>query len=855
MSKLLNGKKYSLKLLKKKNNNNLYTNKSIQDIIDSYRNNSLGISTNFTSFDQNKANIDSPKYYSPNKKSQVSLPPISDKNRKPNKSQIKSVRKKILNSNSSTNLYSQSILDSESKKHLEREKTQVTLIENNLEKNKNSTNNINQSEKKDNEQNLNNITKINNITNINIHIYQRDINRTKDNINKDELNKKNDFLLNNINTFSNDINLNNDIMSNPQNSLPIINPNKINNGSSSLLSNVGMSIINQNLSENKNIYNKKDKKIKNLKKKIKINPSLIYANKRINNSISSLGEMKMNTSNNIKTSKGLSQDKNITNNKNIDNSLPDISRVRSDSSDKKLLNFGNDILELLKEDNDINEQDSENINISMNFLKDLSTNNTTFVSFLKLMQTHMDIELLLNNTYNFETNLMSKKTKNAINNEKIFKLNNLLNTYFNILSTIYIKNNISNNQDINNQENNNNQNKYIDEFFLYQSLDAIFHKCIKIQICLFASILVTLSRFSSYEINTLIKNHFHQIIKEISNPLLNIFETFIKEEINLNYPELITINLRKDFNDHYNKLIKIHKFRHNYQNSELISLISKNLDKSLNSMKYYTTLKLKYSLLKPFGDALNQLLFSIDRKTLNEFAIIMLNTLLFGDLDINKKRASNINNNKNISKNSMGSSIVNNIKEFPPFLPPINEKYKYTLVLDMDETLIYYFFIDIDGMLFVRPYCFEFLKELNEFYEIVIFTAGTKEYADNILNMIDIDNNIFKYRLYRQHATVNPGNDGYKDLSKIGRDLRKVIIIDNMKQNFRAQPNNGLCIKTWISDINDVQFKDLLKILKDIVIYNINDVRHIIKKINDEIKISRNIIRPFQKINILNYIR
>ena len=476
----------------------------------------------------------------------------------------------------------------------------------------------------------------------------------------------------------------------------------------------------------------------------------------------------------------------------------------------------------------------------MNFLKDLSNNNNTFVSFLLLIQTHMDIELLLDNTENKGNNLFRRKALNTLSNDKIYKLINLLNNYFNTLSSIYLKNN-------------NNNITPIDNFFLYQSINVAFHKCIKIQICLFCSILVTITQLSMFEINTMIKNHFHQIIKEISNPLLTLFETFIKEEINLNYPELITLNLRPDFNDHYNKLHKIKKFTQNYKNSELINLISKNLDKCVNSMKYYSTLNLKYSSIKPFGDALNQLLFSLERKTLNQFGIISLKTLLFGELEVNKEKAmqnclpNNLNNNLNSM--SMGSSIKNNIKEFAPYLPPINPKYKYTLVLDMDETLIHYFFTHISGMFFVRPYCFEFLKELNELYEIVTFTAGTKDYADNILNILDIDNNIIKYRLYRQHTTIL-GLNVYKDLSKLGRDLSKVIIIDNLKENFKMQPNNGIYIKTWTNDINDVQFKDLLKILRDIAILNVNDVRPIIQKMNDEIKIGRNIIRPYGNINI-----
>ena len=845
MSKLFSGKRYFLKPIKQPTTNDTYINQSFQDIFDTYSKNPSGISSNFSSFNKNNVTVEYPKHYSPSYRSPVSLPPVSGRIRRSNNSQKKPITKKLGNSNSSTNLYSQSLFGPVVKKNLEREKTQVDIIEDNSEQNKN---NIGQIDDINNGQNLNNITQINNITNINIHIYQGNMNETVDNMNKEDLIQKNDPLINQANS------INDNTLNNIQNSIFRQKQNKINNISSTIGS-TGMSIINSNLNNNKklNIYNKNDKK-KGMKGNIKVipsNSSLISNNKSINNSLSSIGSMIMN--NNVKIpSRGLSQNKTGNNSKYIANSLPDINTGRSISSNKKINNIDNDLINLLKEENNIlNTKDLENIDISMNFLKDLSTNNSTFVAFLQLIQNHMDIELLLDSTENNGNNIFRRKVQNTINNDKIYKLNNLLNNYFNTLSLIYIKNsNIPTN-------NNNNQNKTapIDNFFLYQSINVIFHKCIKIQICLFSSILITLSQLSIYEINTMIKNHFHQILKEISNPLLNIFETFIKEEINLNYPELITINLRPDFNDHYNKLHKNQKFTHNYKNSELISLISKNLDKCINSMKYYSTLNLKYAQIKAFGDALNQLLYSLDRKSLNQFATIALKVLLFGELDANKNKSmqnclpSNLNLQKNINNIQMGSSIKNNIKDFPPFLPPINPKYKYTLVLDMDETLIYYFFTNTSGMFFVRPYCFEFLKELNDLYEIVTFTAGTKDYADNILNILDIDNNIIKYRLYRHHTTLF-GCSVCKDLSKLGRDLSKVIIIDNLKENFRMQPNNGIFIKTWTNDINDVQFKDLLKILKDIVSFNVNDVRPIIQKMNDEIKISRNIIRPYANINI-----
>ena len=856
MSKLFSGKRYFLKPIKQPSTNETY--QSMQDILDLYNKNQPGISNNFSSFNKNNITVDYPKHYSPSFRSPVSLPPISGKNRRSNNSQKKPITKKLGNSNSSTNLYSQSLFGPGAKKQLEREKTQINVIENNLGQNKNNLDTLNQIDKLNNGQNLNNITQINNITNINIHIYQGNTNKEND-INKDNIIQKNETVIPEANNFANN-SIINDTMSTIQNPIFKGKQNKLNNGSSSLIGNAGMSIIspnlnnlnNTNIKKNNinNIFTKNEKNKKAIKGNIKVipsNSSSIYTNKSISNSLSSIGSMIINTNNsnnNIKipSSRGFSQNKsNNTNKYAIANSLPDINMGRSVSTNKKINNIDNDLINILKdENNSIKGNDLENIDLSMNFLKDLSSNNTTFVAFLQLIQTHMDIELLLDSTDNNGNNLFRRKAINTINSDKIYKLNNLLNNYFNILSAIYLKNN-------------NNKIAPIDNFFLYQSINVIFHKCIKIQICLFCAILVTISQLATFEINTMIKNHFHQIIKEISNPLLTIFETFIKEEINLNYPELITINLRPDFNDHYNKLHKIKKFTQNYKNSELINLISKNLDKCVNSMKYYSTLNLKYSSIKPFGDALNQLLYSLDRKTLYQFGIISLKTLLFGELEENKKKSMQncmpSNLNKNINNYSMGSSIINNIKDFAPFLPPINPKYKYTLVLDMDETLIHYFFTHISGMFFVRPFCFEFLKELNDLYEIVTFTAGTKDYADNILNILDIDNNIIKYRLYRQHTTIL-GCSVYKDLSKLGRDLSKVIIIDNLKENFKMQPNNGIFIKTWTNDINDVQFKDLLKILKDIANLNVNDVRPIIQKMNDEIKISRNIIRPYGNINV-----
>lgn len=88
----------------------------------------------------------------------------------------------------------------------------------------------------------------------------------------------------------------------------------------------------------------------------------------------------------------------------------------------------------------------------------------------------------------------------------------------------------------------------------------------------------------------------------------------------------------------------------------------------------------------------------------------------------------------------------------PPFLPPIDSsEYKYTLVLDLDETLVHYFQTDDEGKCLIRPDAEEFLCEMSQFYEIVIFTAAMQDYADWVIDQIDPEGYI-KHRLYRHHA-------------------------------------------------------------------------------------------------------
>ena len=118
-----------------------------------------------------------------------------------------------------------------------------------------------------------------------------------------------------------------------------------------------------------------------------------------------------------------------------------------------------------------------------------------------------------------------------------------------------------------------------------------------------------------------------------------------------------------------------------------------------------------------------------------------------------------------------------------PVLPStIARGKRYTLVLDMDETLIHF---EVKTKTFrQRPGVQNFLRDMEKYFEIVIFTAGLKEYADWILDQLDKSKTI-SHRLYRDDTREKNGVY-LKDLQKLGRNLEKVIIIDNIEDNFKS---------------------------------------------------------------------
>ena len=158
-------------------------------------------------------------------------------------------------------------------------------------------------------------------------------------------------------------------------------------------------------------------------------------------------------------------------------------------------------------------------------------------------------------------------------------------------------------------------------------------------------------------------------------------------------------------------------------------------------------------------------------------------------------------------------------------LPQRTRKSKQlTLVLDLDETLVHsesMYVPDFDTRVEVelgearwtvwvryRPGLFPFLKKANKHCEVVLFTAGLKAYADAVLRIIDPNRRLLRHRYYRDSCLELNGVH-MKDLSILGRDLGKVVLVDNSMNAFACNLDNGILVPSWFNDTSDSVLRHL----------------------------------------------
>ena len=433
-----------------------------------------------------------------------------------------------------------------------------------------------------------------------------------------------------------------------------------------------------------------------------------------------------------------------------------------------------------------------------------------------------------------------------IHSENKLGLGNQIKKILNLIQTDFIPNNLNNN-------------KIILDIFNHNQLNFIYNKIIKIFF-----ILITYIKFLLLDFNfeTTIKSNIKRLVSLVNENFLSLLATqvFVKDALTENY---LCSKIKKEFIEAYNKLLKQKKIKRGYKDqiNTFCNNINKNLEIVISTIKQFSNNFFKIGYFNPIHNIFFDAFRLLDTYKVEDIANIIINNVLYFILKSYQSDKKNYAPKLvlfNPGTNPLAAlGFINVPAPFLKKLPPEIETSTYTLVLDLDETLVHFFYTPSGGTFLIRPYCLQFLEEMGKIFEIVIFTAALKDYADSILDVLDPNKILINYRLYRHHTSLS-GITFCKDLSKIGRDLSRVLIVDNLADNFKLQPNNGIQIYTWIDDMKDTQLNDLGKMLKILIAKKPMDLRPIIKKFNDDVnkKLRNNMnINPFKSVDITKYIK
>lgn len=165
-------------------------------------------------------------------------------------------------------------------------------------------------------------------------------------------------------------------------------------------------------------------------------------------------------------------------------------------------------------------------------------------------------------------------------------------------------------------------------------------------------------------------------------------------------------------------------------------------------------------------------------------------------------------------------------------LPEVDaqDRGKICVVIDLDETLVHSSFKPISNADFIvpveiegtthqvyvlkRPYVDEFLRRMGEMFECVLFTASLAKYADPVTDLLD-QGGVFRTRLFRESCVFHQGCY-VKDLSRLGRDLNRTLILDNSPASYIFHPNNAIPVVSWFDDTDDAELLNLLPVFEEL---------------------------------------
>ncbi|XP_054646577.1 CTD small phosphatase-like protein 3 isoform X1 [Dunckerocampus dactyliophorus] len=182
----------------------------------------------------------------------------------------------------------------------------------------------------------------------------------------------------------------------------------------------------------------------------------------------------------------------------------------------------------------------------------------------------------------------------------------------------------------------------------------------------------------------------------------------------------------------------------------------------------------------------------------------------------------------------------------PDIPPKTRSTPEATLVVDLEETLMFSSLNMIDNAeytfytafqhnqykvyVILRPHVKEFLQSMAKVYELFVYTCAKKEYAEKILDILDPQRKLFRHRLYQDECACVLGHY-IKDLSILGRDLTKIVVLDNAPHTYPYHLMNTLPIKSWSGESEDRELQKIIPYMEKLS--TAEDFREVLKKRKD----------------------
>ncbi|KAF9604904.1 hypothetical protein IFM89_011186 [Coptis chinensis] len=166
-------------------------------------------------------------------------------------------------------------------------------------------------------------------------------------------------------------------------------------------------------------------------------------------------------------------------------------------------------------------------------------------------------------------------------------------------------------------------------------------------------------------------------------------------------------------------------------------------------------------------------------------------------------------------------------KYLPDLHPTMKAQGVFTLVLDLDETLVYSDYNSERGWrTFKRPGVDAFLEKLAMYYEIVVYSDQLEPYVNPVTERLDRKGCIL-YKLGRSATRYQDGKH-YRDLSKLNRDPSRILYVSGHALESALQPENCVQIKPWKLEEGDTELVDLLPFLEFVGLRRQEDTRAIL---------------------------